>query len=183
MALTSDEILSGLPDTFRYSEALDHISERQLRCLIGDGSIIAFARGLYRKSNWLGDEDLIEIAARASQATLCLRSALARHELIDDIPAEVDIAIPRGSWAPETTAPVRSMISAPLRETTAQSPSYRYVIASVKGASAMASDPTYNSPWPCPRASGLPSRAAVIRSSSPATVSYTHLQLPTTSSV
>ncbi len=107
MALTSDEILSGLPDTFRYSEALDHISERQLRCLIGDGSIIAFARGLYRKSNWLGDEDLIEIAARASQATLCLRSALARHELIDDIPAEVDIAIPRGSWAPETTAPVR----------------------------------------------------------------------------
>jgi hypothetical protein len=36
-----------------------------------------------------------------------LRSALTRHELIDDIPAEIDIAIPRGSWTPATTAPVR----------------------------------------------------------------------------
>jgi hypothetical protein len=32
---------------------------------------------------------------------------MAHHQLIDDIPAEIDIAIPRGSWTPETTAPVR----------------------------------------------------------------------------
>lgn len=107
MAPTSDELLASLPETFRYSEALDRISERQLRRLINDGSIIGLARGLYRKSDWIGDEDLIEITAKAPQATLCLRSALARHELIDDIPAEIDIAIPRGSWTPETTAPVR----------------------------------------------------------------------------
>lgn len=107
MAPTSDELLARLPETFRYSEALDYISERQLRRLIDDGSVIALSRGLYRKSDWLGDEDLVEIAAKAARATLCLRSALARHELIDDIPAEIDIAIPRGSWTPETTAPVR----------------------------------------------------------------------------
>ena len=107
MAPASDALLASLPGTFRYSEALHHISERQLRKLIGEGSIIALARGLYRKRDWLGDEDLIEIAAKASQATLCLRSALARHELIDDIPAEIDIAIPRGSWTPATHAPVR----------------------------------------------------------------------------
>lgn len=107
MAPTSDELLACLPETFRYSEALDRISERQFRRLKDDGSIIALSRGLYRKSDWLGDEDLIEIAAKAPQATLCLRSALARHDLIDDIPAEIDIAIPRGSWTPETTAPVR----------------------------------------------------------------------------
>lgn len=107
MALTSEELLTTLPETFRYSEALDHISERQLRRLIDDGSVIALARGLYRKSDWIGDEDLTEITAKAPQATLCLRSALARHELIDDIPAEIDIAIPRGSWTPQTTAPVR----------------------------------------------------------------------------
>lgn len=35
-----------------------------------------------------------------------LRSALARHGLIDDVPGEIDIAIPRGSWMP-TTAPIR----------------------------------------------------------------------------
>ncbi|HUZ55183.1 MAG TPA: type IV toxin-antitoxin system AbiEi family antitoxin domain-containing protein [Streptosporangiaceae bacterium] len=107
MAQASDELLASLPDTFRYSEALDHVSERQLRRLIDDGDIIAVSRGLYRKSDWLGDEDLIEIAAKAPLATLCLRSALARHDLIDDIPAEIDIAVPRGSWTPETTAPVR----------------------------------------------------------------------------
>jgi hypothetical protein len=99
--------LTSLPETFRYSDALDLISERQLRRLIDDGEIIALARGLYRKAEWLGDEDLIEIAAKAPRATICLRSALARHELIDDIPAEYDIAIPRGSWTPEAAAPVR----------------------------------------------------------------------------
>lgn len=107
MAQTSDELLASLPETFHYSEALDYISERQLRRLISEGSIIAFARGLYRKSDWFGDEDLIEVAAKAPHATLCLRSALARHELIDDIPAEIDIAVRRGSWTPETIAPVR----------------------------------------------------------------------------
>lgn len=107
VAAISETPLARLPDTFRYSEALEHVSERQLRRLIEDGSVIAFSRGLYRKSEWIGDEDLIEIAAKAPEATLCLRSALARHGLIDDIPAEIDIAIPRGSWTPATIAPVR----------------------------------------------------------------------------
>lgn len=107
MAPTNREMLSRLPEAFRYSTAVEHISERQFRRLIDDGSIIALSRGLYRKSDWLGDENLIEIAIKAPRATVCLRSALARHELIDDIPAEIDIAIPRGTWAPETQTPVR----------------------------------------------------------------------------
>jgi predicted transcriptional regulator of viral defense system len=107
MAPTSDELLAELPDTFRYSEALERISERQLRRLLSEGQITALSRGLYRKSDWLGDGDLIEIASKSPKATICLRSALARHDLIDDIPAEIDIAIPRGSWTPETTTPVR----------------------------------------------------------------------------
>jgi predicted transcriptional regulator of viral defense system len=104
---TIDELLAELPDTFRYSEALEQISDRQLRRLLADGRITAVSRGLYRKSEWLGDDGLIEIASKSPQATICLRSALARHDLIDDIPAELDIAVPRGSWTPETMAPVR----------------------------------------------------------------------------
>jgi hypothetical protein len=107
MAATTDELLDRLPETFRYSEALGRVSERRLRRLLENGAVVAFPRGLYRKRDWVGDEDLVEIAATAPQATLCLRSALARHELIDDIPAEIDIAIPCGSWTPATTAPVR----------------------------------------------------------------------------
>ncbi len=107
LAETSEELLARLPATFRYSQALDHISERQRRRLLAEGSIIALARGVYRKSEWIGDEDLNEIAAKSGRATLCLRSALAHHHLIDDIPAKIDIAIPRGSWAPKTVAPVK----------------------------------------------------------------------------
>jgi predicted transcriptional regulator of viral defense system len=104
---TIDELLAELPDTFRYSEALGRISERQLRRLLADGRITVVSRGLYRKSEWLGDDGLIEIASKSPRATICLRSALARHDLIDDIPAELDVAVPRGSWMPETMAPVR----------------------------------------------------------------------------
>ncbi|HTZ14571.1 MAG TPA: hypothetical protein VMC78_13305 [Mycobacterium sp.] len=101
------DILAGLPSTFRFSEALQHINERQLRQLIADQQITPLARGLYRKSDWAGDEDLAEIAAKSPRATIALRSALASHNLIDDIPATIDIAIPRGSWTPQTTIPIR----------------------------------------------------------------------------
>lgn len=107
MVSTSEELLGRLPVTFRYAQALEVLSEHQLRLLIDGGSVVALSRGLYRKRDWLGDEDLVEIAARSPKATLCLRSALARYELIDEIPAEIDVAVPRGSWAPATVAPVR----------------------------------------------------------------------------
>jgi predicted transcriptional regulator of viral defense system len=101
------DILAGLPNTFRFSEALQHINERQLRQLIADQAITPLARGLYRKSDWYGDEDLAEIAAKSPRATIALRSALASHNLIDDIPTAIDIAIPRGLWTPRTTIPIR----------------------------------------------------------------------------
>lgn len=107
MAPTTHELLAELPETFRYSEARARLNERQFRRLLAEGQIAALSRGLYRKSDWLGDDDLIEIASKSPHATICLRSALARHDLIDDIPAEIDIAIPRGSWTPATGAPVR----------------------------------------------------------------------------
>jgi hypothetical protein len=107
VAHTTDDLLASLPDTFRYSEALEYISERHLRRLFKDGKVIALSRGLYRKTEWLGDEDLVEIAIKAPRATLCLRTALGRHDLIDDIPAEIDVAIPRGSWTPKVSPPVR----------------------------------------------------------------------------
>ena len=107
MAVTSSELLASLPATFRFKEGVDRLGERRLRRLLGEGRIVAVSRGLYRKSDWLGDDDSVEIATRAPRATLCLSSALARHDLIDDIPARIDVAIPRGSWTPRTNAPVR----------------------------------------------------------------------------
>lgn len=102
----TDPTLAAMPDTFRYSEARKKFNERQFRNLLAQGRITAIARGLYRKSDWHGEEDLIEISAKAPRATICLRSALARHDLIDDIPATIDIALPRNSWRPTTDLPV-----------------------------------------------------------------------------
>ncbi len=107
MTSTASVLLAMLPDTFRYSDARERLNERQFRSLIESGQITAISRGLYRKADSIGDDDLLEIAAKAPMATICLRSALSRHGLIDDIPAEFDIAIPRGRGMPGTNVPVR----------------------------------------------------------------------------
>jgi hypothetical protein len=72
------------------------------------GLIEAIGRGLYRRTD-IGqstDIDLLEIARRAPGATLCLTTALARHGLTDEIPATIDVALPRGQHRPATTAPI-----------------------------------------------------------------------------
>ena len=77
------DALGRLPTTFRYSHARSSVNERTFRDLLAQRSI--------------GDDDLIEIAALRPRATLCVPTALPRHDLIDDIPAELDIAAP---WHP-----------------------------------------------------------------------------------
>lgn len=59
------------------------------------GVIQTIGRGLYRRAdaNITVDLDLLEIGYRALRATLCLTSALARHDLTDLIPASIDIAL------------------------------------------------------------------------------------------
>ena len=52
------------------------------------------------------DLGLVEVAFRAERATICLTSALARHDLTDEIPATIDLALPRGTRSPATTAPI-----------------------------------------------------------------------------
>lgn len=69
---------------------------------------MALGGGVYR---WADapptDDDLVEIAERVPRATLCLETALARHGLIDAIPAAIDVAVPRGSTRPVLRAPCR----------------------------------------------------------------------------
>jgi predicted transcriptional regulator of viral defense system len=101
--------VNALPDTFTYSEARAlGVSDRRLRRLLGDGQVELVSRGLYRRTDVdpVVDLDLVEVAHRIPDATMCLVSALARHGLTDHIPAAIDLAIPRGRRAPRLTAPV-----------------------------------------------------------------------------
>jgi hypothetical protein len=97
---------ADLPELTRHKDAIRYVSDRDLRTLVDAGLLRRPQRGLYAKTTAINtDEDLIEIATLRPLATLCLRTALAHHELTDDIPATIDVAIPRGSRAPKTTAP------------------------------------------------------------------------------
>lgn len=66
-----------------------------------EGRLERVARGIYLPAGAdAADWDWIEAATRRRDATICLTSALAHHDLTDVIPAALDVAIPRGSRTP-----------------------------------------------------------------------------------
>lgn len=72
------------------------------------GNYEKIARGLYLPADAeAADWDWLEAASRHPRATICLTSALAHHDLIDDIPEALDVAIPRGARAPATTGAIK----------------------------------------------------------------------------
>lgn len=103
------DIRRSLGDTFTYGDAKEAgISDRRLYRLRDTGEVIALGGGVYRWADAPpADSDLVEIAERVPQGTLCLETALARHGLIDSIPVAIDVAIPRGTARPALKAPIR----------------------------------------------------------------------------
>ena len=67
------------------------------------GDLTRVARGIYLPADAPAvDWGLVEAATRRSDATICLTSALAHHDLTDAIPDTLDVAIPRGGRSPAT---------------------------------------------------------------------------------
>ncbi len=99
---------AGLPWVFTYTKArAAGISVERLYSYRDQGLIHQVGRGLYRWADGPEtDEDLLEIAHRIPSGTLCLVTALARHGLTDNIPARIDVAIPRGRRVPTLRSPV-----------------------------------------------------------------------------
>jgi predicted transcriptional regulator of viral defense system len=101
--------LADLPPTFTYQQArAAGLAKRRLYELRDAGALEQVSRGIFHQAAlpWTADIDLIEIALRAADATICLASALARHGLTDLIPPTIDIAMPRNRWRPIVAAPV-----------------------------------------------------------------------------
>lgn len=105
MVKVSDD---DLPATFTVGDAERRgVTRRSLQRMLATGSVERVTRGLYRRTDREPvDFDLVEIAVKAHRPTLCLISALARHELTDIIPSAHDIAVPRGVWQPLVSARV-----------------------------------------------------------------------------
>jgi len=106
MTTDEQELRERLGDLFTYGEARGQgLSDRRLYALRDAGELLALGGGLYRWADApAADLDLIEITERVPRATLCLETALAQHDLIDAIPAAIDIAIPRGDTRPKLRA-------------------------------------------------------------------------------
>ena len=96
-----------MPAIFTHADARSRgVSDRVLYGWRDRGQVEQLARGIFVQPDLPADPDLIEIAVRAPDATLCLTTALARHGLVDDISPTIDVALPRSRRAPRTTAPV-----------------------------------------------------------------------------
>lgn len=72
-----------------------------------DGRYNRIARGIYLPADAAAAEwDWLEAATRRADATICLISALAQHDLTDAIPTALDVAIPRGARIPATDSAI-----------------------------------------------------------------------------
>jgi predicted transcriptional regulator of viral defense system len=71
-----------------------------LYALRDSGRVTELGRGLYRLAEMSEAEhpDLAVVAARATNAAVCLISALSYHGITTQIPSSVDLAVPRGSY-------------------------------------------------------------------------------------
>ncbi|MCL2544025.1 MAG: type IV toxin-antitoxin system AbiEi family antitoxin domain-containing protein [Nocardioidaceae bacterium] len=95
--------------TLRPGRAADRgMSRSSLYRATAAGKFERIARGLYRPADAPpADWDWLEAASRRADATICLTSALAYHDLTDAIPDALDIAIPRGSRVPASEGAIR----------------------------------------------------------------------------
>lgn len=108
VSATTATRLAALPATFTTNEAeLAGLWRRDVYRLRDAGDLLELSRGVYRKADAAQTEylDLLAVSRRAPRAVVCLISALAVHELTDEIPSLVQIAVPRGTYRPRIDYP------------------------------------------------------------------------------
>lgn len=80
---------------------------RDLYALRDEGALVEVSRGVFRFADaemtlYL---DLVTVSKRSPRGTICLNSALSYWDLTDEVPAEVHLAVPRGSRRPSIGYP------------------------------------------------------------------------------
>jgi predicted transcriptional regulator of viral defense system len=100
--------VSDLPPTFTTRIAREHgLHPRDLYRMRDTGDLIELSRGVFRHADaptphWA---DLLAVAYRAPVGIVCCVSALVVHDLTDEIPATVQIAVPRPHRPPRISHP------------------------------------------------------------------------------
>jgi hypothetical protein len=100
--------LPGLPSTFTTGQArAAGVHPRDLYAARDGGELVELSRGVFRRSDAPAPAypDLLAVSLRAPRAVVCLLSAAAVHDLTDEIPMAVQIAVPRRTWPPKLDHP------------------------------------------------------------------------------
>lgn len=100
--------VTGLPATFTTAQARRAgVQFRDLYAARDAGELLELSRGVFRKADapLPTFPDLLAVAYRAPGAVVCLLSAAAVHDLTDENPWAVQIAVPRGTWRPRIVYP------------------------------------------------------------------------------
>lgn len=100
--------VEALPPSFTTADVAEHgVSTSTLYRLRDRGEVVELSRGVWRRADAppTPHESLLAVALRAPNGTVCLLSALAFHELTDEIPSRVDLAVPRGTHRPTIDYP------------------------------------------------------------------------------
>lgn len=100
--------VDALPPTFTPAEAAAvGVPRHEVYVMRDAGEIVGISRGVYRKASAPATAhlDLIAATKRAPRAVVCLVSALAVHDLTDEIPRKVQIAVPRAISSPHIDYP------------------------------------------------------------------------------
>jgi hypothetical protein len=100
--------LASMPATFTTATALARgVHPRQLYRWRDDGDILELSRGVFRQTDAAPASypDLLAVALRSAVAIVCCRTAAAIHDLSDEIPPSVQIAVPTRHRPPRITYP------------------------------------------------------------------------------
>lgn len=93
---------------FRARDAADAgVHWRDLYALRDEGVLVELSRGVFRfaDAEMTPYLDLVAVSKRSPRGTICLNSALSFWDLTDEIPADVHLAVPRGSRPPSIDHP------------------------------------------------------------------------------
>jgi predicted transcriptional regulator of viral defense system len=100
--------LDDLPATFTTGDALANgVHPRDLYAGRDSGLIIELSRGVFRHADAppASYPDLLAVSRRATRAIVCMLSAAEVHDMTDEIPVAVQIAVPKPSRPPRITFP------------------------------------------------------------------------------
>jgi predicted transcriptional regulator of viral defense system len=97
-----------LPATFTTQTARQlGLHPRELYRMRDDGEVLELSRGVFRRADAPAASmpDLLAVAYRVPAAIVCCVSALIVHNLTDELPTAVQIAVPRGQRPPRIGYP------------------------------------------------------------------------------